>query len=480
MNRFRPLSLAFAALALSGCASSSSQPPPAADAAADPSQYTPKGCAYTTAFAEDRGSGYSFDSPTLGAAPSPKRIRAGLGGSLDSTSPSYANPSTSVAFAWDTDVDTLASRLRYGNAPDKLESETTGDSYVLPGSWPQRVHQVHLCGLQPDTTYYYQVGGGPSGQEAWSDVRSITTFKPSGVPARITIGVAGDSRDSPDVIWPMVQARFAELDVTFQLFSGDTVVLSTNDVAKYYARWYDKIEEAGNLGTKLMLPVGGNHEKMTLSWLSYMPAPGSGPTSGLFYSFDVGSAHFVLLDDQPLSLNVANPPNVRADMLAWLDADLTAANARRDKVPFIIVMHHRGELSTSEHSVDSDVASMRQLLMPVWDQHKVDVVLNGHDHNYERSKPVRGTWGALSIQPDPTQGTTYIVCAGAGADAYAPGSTPADWRAINVGYDTGIYVGVYGWLELDDRKLTWKAWGLNKNTTQVSGDTLIDQFELQK
>jgi 3',5'-cyclic AMP phosphodiesterase CpdA len=311
-------------------------------------------------------------------------------------------------------------------------------------------------------------------------VISITTLKAAGDAGKVTVGIAGDSRDSPDVIWPMVQSRYAELGVSLQLFSGDSVIFATFDVAKYYARWFDKVQEAGNLGSRLFLPMGGNHEKMTLSWLSDMPAPGNGMSMGLYYSFDLGNTHLILLDDQPLSLEVVDPPQVREQMLAWLDADLAVANARRDKTPFIVVMHHRGELATSEHMTDSDMARMRTLLMPLWNKHKVDLVLNGHDHEYERSKPVQGTWGALQVQSDPLQGTTYVVCAGAGAAGYEPGTAPADWREKSLGFVQGPYSGVYGMLELEGRRLSWKAWGLNPNSTQASGDTLIDQFAIEK
>jgi acid phosphatase type 7 len=476
-------------LVAAGCGNSSSPPasPDTSDASTSPDapepgalQYAPEGCGYTTVFSEERGLSYSLDKPVLGADPVPRRVRAGVAGSLDAQSPAYANPSTSLAIAWDTDVGTLASLMRLGNAPDKLDRIATGTSYELTGTWPQRVHQVHVCGLQPDTTYYYQVGGGPESQQVWSEVLSITTLRPAGDTGKITIGVAGDSRDSPEVIWPLVQSRYAELAVSLQLFSGDSVIFATFDVAKYYAKWFDKVQQAGNLGTRLFLPMGGNHEKMTLSWLSDMPAPGGGMSMGLYYSFDLGNTHLVLFDDQPMSLEVTDPPHVREDMLAWLDADLTAANTRRDKTPFIVVMHHRGELATSEHLNDSDVVSMRTLLMPVWDKHKVDVVLNGHDHEYERSKPVRGTWGALQVQSDPLQGTTYVVCAGAGAAGYEPGTAPADWRELALGFTTGPYVGVYGVLELEGKRLSWKAWGLNDKSTQASGDTQIDQFVIQK
>ena len=50
--------------------------------------------------------------------------------------------------------------------------------------------------LEPKTTYYYQVGGGPAGKEVWSDVRTFTTATAPDASAEVRIGVSGDSRDS--------------------------------------------------------------------------------------------------------------------------------------------------------------------------------------------------------------------------------------------------------------------------------------------
>ena len=54
------------------------------------------------------------------------------------------------------------------------------------------MHEVHVCGLNPATTYYYQVGGGASGAEVWSATQSFTTVPASGT---VTIGISGDARD---------------------------------------------------------------------------------------------------------------------------------------------------------------------------------------------------------------------------------------------------------------------------------------------
>jgi len=59
---------------------------------------------------------------------------------------------------------------------------------------------------------------------------------------------------------------------------------------------------------------------------------------------------------------------------------------------------------------------------PIVDKHHVDLVLNGHEHQYEVSKPLLG--GA--VQTSSADGTVYVVAGGAGADLYGFG-VPGFW-----------------------------------------------------
>ena len=74
--------------------------------------------------------------------------------------------------------------------------------------------------------------------------------------------------------------------------------------------------------------------------------------------------------------------------LAWIEQDLAAANADRADHPFIVVISHRGMFSTSLHATDPDVLATRASLAPLYDKYKVDLVVNGHDHEYERTYPI--------------------------------------------------------------------------------------------
>ena len=72
----------------------------------------------------------------------------------------------------------------------------------------------------------------------------------------------------------------------------------------------------------------------------------------------------------------------------WLEQ--TLAEARRDpSVDMIVVYMHQVAMSTALNGNGSDMG-IRQAWAPLFDRYEVDLVLSGHEHNYERSYPVRG------------------------------------------------------------------------------------------
>ena len=143
----------------------------------------------------------------------------------------------------------------------------------------------------------------------------------------------------------------------------------------------------------------------------------------------------------------------------------------------MLVVHHRGLYTTSKHADDTDVLDLRKTLAPIFDAHHVDLVINGHDHAFERSKPLRA---GVDPRGAPTlvaagQGTVYVVNAGAGADAYAIADAPFIEKAAKFGAGTA-FDGLYGVLTLEGRKITVAAYGL----TGAGNDPVIDSFDLVK
>jgi len=123
----------------------------------------------------------------------------------------------------------------------------------------------------------------------------------------------------------------------------------------------------------LTYPVPGNHEYHTpraSGYFDYFGVRAGDPSQG-FYSFDVGGWHLVALNSNCDQVSCA----AGSAQERWLRADLAAHPA-----PCTLAYWHHPRWSHGEHGDDPDVASLVQALGDA----EADVILNGHDHNYER------------------------------------------------------------------------------------------------
>ena len=455
--------------------------------------YTPQGCQY--AYTPPAVLGYTdmaLDSTTAPVDPTtgvPVRVRVGLGGGTAKGQPGYADPTTTAAFTWETTASNQAAEVKMGATPATLTAVHTGYSWTTPkelSTTAVYLHEVHVCGLTPDTTYYYQVGGGPAGAQLWSATQSFTTVPATGA---ITVGLIGDARDSVGT-WQAVNLRMRDAAVAMALIDGDLVDLGTVD--DLYMTWLDAIWHDPSDATKFLtlgqiplVPVNGNHENDSAISFANWATPGDGPYAETYASFDVGSAHVTMIDDQQIaeSIELGGASTEAQAQLAWLDQDLAAANADRKDHPFIVVMGHRGLFSTSNHAADGDVIAARGALVPIYDKYNVDLVVNGHDHEYERSLPLRAGSPA-SGAPVVGAGTTYVICAGSGADPYAVGTAQASYNAgVQVAFCTpgqagctSPYIGTYALLSLTPTSMTLTAYGLKASGSTVADDVVIDTF----
>lgn len=445
--------------------------------------FTPKGCGFTVATRPEYQD-FALGTPTVGPSPEIRRVRLGLGGNIGPSDKAHADPSTTIAFAWQTGNDTLASEVTwgYGTDPSKwpAENRTQGITWQTPpglgAADAARMHEAYLCGLKPATTYSYRVGGGPAGKETWSEVYSFTTT-PNDPNTPITIGVSGDSRGEINDAWRLVQRRMRLAGVGLQLFSGDMALIPTDQLEweKWLdVAWKDTDGKPLTLPQILILAAHGNHEAHSSLFFGNLVMPQDQSAayakySELFYSVDVGPAHIIVLDDAWVAIPDGDP-SYAGTLKAWLDQDLTAAVKNRANVPWIITVQHRPEFSSSAHGQDSDVLRARDFFVPIWDKYHVDLALRGHDHNYERSKPLTGPAKSPTVHDSPEGGTIYVVCAGSGAPAYAPGTSK--FTARSHGFDKLGGIGVYGILTATKTSLKLEAHDLTADGSDPIFDTL--------
>ncbi len=425
--------------------------------------YKPQGCDYAVNIPEvDQG---GFDDGKLGAAPAPAHVHV-----------SWAGPTSSTfAVNWKTDPDTTATAVLYGTdqAAVKAADGAAGavklatGHHMLFGSDPNqvRVHEAHVCGLDPSKTYYYKVGG----KGGWSAVYDVGTGPAVGASESFQFAVTGDSRGAPEV-WAKIEQALSQRGVDFQLFSGDAVTLGTDQ-----KEWNEFFEaKTGGFAaqdfmarTQTMV-VNGNHDALTVNYAAQFAVPqeqssGEKAQGEEWYSFDYGNAHFVGLNDNPPETALGD------DQKNWLDADL--AKVDRGKTPWLFVLHHRPEYSCGQGH-GSDVA-LRSKWQPLFDKYKVDMVFVGHDHLYERSKPIRGLMGTDGViassgakgAPVSGSGTVYVVSGGAGAPLYDVQTTCPHTFVTEA---TPHYLV----LKVGDKKLEYQAFRLD--------GTALDSFDYQK
>ena len=464
---FGAMVAAAAALAL-GCQQTGlAHHPDGGDGVATTITYTPAGCTYQVKSPQVDEAAMGTDA--VGASSAPTHVHVSWAGV----------PATTFAVNWRTDTDTKVTQLLYGTdqaavtAADGAGAGVTlqeGHTLLFKSfldSGATRVHEVHVCGQQPATRYYYKVGG----PGAWSAVNDVRTGVPKGNATPFKFSVTGDSRNGKE-IWAQVQETLAQHEPDFELFSGDAVAFGPNQ-----PEW-DEFFEASTATTVVqdvlahipMVFVDGNHEALALNYLVQFALPQDQPGEMGFgkewYSLDYGNLHLVVLNDSVVSDGTIG--GAEAD---WLSADLAAVD--RGVTPWVVVAHHQPAYSCA--SAHGSNHTLRAAWQPIFDQFKVDFVFSGHDHDYERSRPIRdfqsgsdtgvvAAMGANGVPVDES-GTVYIVAAGAGAPLYG-----VDLSCYHTLAAESIYN--YSIVEIDGRTLRFTAYRLD--------NSVIDSFEYSK
>ncbi len=120
-------------------------------------------------------------------------------------------------------------------------------------------------------------------------------------------------------------------------------------------------------------PSMGNHEGLGEGYYTYF-GDAAGPRDRGYYSFDVGAWHVVALNSN-CRIVACDSTSVQ---LAWLREDLAAHQSL-----CTLAYWHHPRFSSGQHQ-DSKV------MHPIWEElyaSGVDIVLSGHDHDYERFAP---------------------------------------------------------------------------------------------
>jgi hypothetical protein len=146
-------------------------------------------------------------------------------------------------------------------------------------------------------------------------------------------------------------------------------------------------------------PVPGNHDYHTQGADAYFDYFGrrAHRGNGGYYSFDLGAWHLVAVN--------SGPESISDEQLDWIRRDLRHSDATCE----LAYWHHPRWSSGTTHGSDEDMADLWRVLF----RQGVDVVLNGHEHNYERFALL-----SPSGRRAPRSGIREFVVGTGGADSY--------------------------------------------------------------
>jgi 3',5'-cyclic AMP phosphodiesterase CpdA len=303
----------------------------------------------------------------------------------------------SIIIKWQTNIPTNT-KVFYGTNSASLTGFTGSTT-------PDTLHEVKLSELNPYTKYYYAVGTTTSTIQG--DTNNYFVTSPlSGSTGTFRFWVTGDCGNSS-----ANQLAVRDAYLTYNgnrrtdgwLLLGDNAYQNGTD-QEYNGNFF--VHYQTNIMKKAVLwPAIGNHDyanslalqnSHAIPYLDIFSLPKTGEAGGvasgseLFYSYDYGNVHFIALDSYGHEMNTYRLYDTLGPQVVWLKQDL-AANTKK----WTIAYFHHPPYTMGSHNSDTEgeLDSIRKNLVRILERYKIDLVMCGHSHSYERSKLMKGHYG---------------------------------------------------------------------------------------
>jgi methionine-rich copper-binding protein CopC len=404
----------------------------------------------------------------------------------------------SIVIRWRTDIPTNT-KVNYGNAPANLTQSYIDNTVTTE-------HIATLTGLAINTLYYYNIGS--TTQVIQGDANNYFKTMPAvGSTQKIRIMAMGDMGNNST---NEINVRNAYLNFNGSNYTDGWLLLGDNAYsngtdAEYQNNFFN-VYQGSLTKNHVLWPAPGNHDYANSSarqadhnipYYDIFTLPSAGQGGGFssgteaYYSYNYGNVHFVALDSYGWEAGNTRLYDTLGPQAVWLKQDL-AANTQ----PWTVIYFHHPPYTKGSHNSDTEneLINMRQRMVPIFERYKVDLVLAGHSHAYERSFLINGHYGtestfvpgthALSTSSakydgsanscvyikDPTNPVNGIVYAVVGSAGQLEGSSSG--YPHNAMYYSNVSIGGALFFEVEGNRLDGK-W--------ISSDGVIrDNFTIMK
>lgn len=353
----------------------------------------------------------------------------------------YYNDIYSRGVAWNTDDTVTENALYVVKATGDMTAETVvwtkegTDGALVPADGVQVIDasstckktvdevnktwhtfKAHVENLTPGATYFYRAGNETTG---WSEVGSFKVEKAANEIDSYSFIHVTDSQEEDEagfMQWARVlkAAYEASPNAAFVAHTGDLVNNSAeNSTAAHMMEWiYCFDVPMAQIMNGVLAPACGNHDcfkyaftdRFDIEWADYKKETTGTvideETGEIIYDYaydhlDGGGCYTVTYgapgeDNNGLVLiTLANTEEAwsydtdfKVYQMKWLEEQLKTHKEYKWKV----VQMHEGIMTAGDHTTDGEVDQMRDGLPPIFAKYEVDLVLQGHDHVYTRTR----------------------------------------------------------------------------------------------
>ncbi|MFF8472765.1 fibronectin type III domain-containing protein [Streptomyces sp. NPDC015414] len=391
------------------------------------------------------GAGARATVPTPRTAPAAESVDGSLVAPFGRHLAWGNDPRTEISVSWQVPVAVRRPFIRVGVRPWDLSRRIDAEVRTLytpagvgaSGDHTQYYLHAKLTHLRPGRTYYYGVGHDgfdPAEPHLLGTLGTFTTAPAHKVPFTFTafgdegVGYHGLANN----------ALILGQNPAFHLHAGDIAYGDpagqgkTGDTGFDSRTWDQFLHQTESVAKQVpWMPAYGNHDME--AWYSpngyggedaRWTLPDNGPDRENLpgvYSFVYGNTAVISLDANDVSFEIpANLGISGGTQTAWLEKQLRKYRAARD-VDFVVVFfHHCAYCTSTAHASEGGV---RQEWVPLFEKYTVDLVINGHNHQYERTDVIKG--GQVKELPiggtahPETDGVVYVTAGAAGRGLYA-------------------------------------------------------------
>jgi len=379
-----------------------------------------------------------------------------------------SDPTTSLTVAWHVRSTTVAEGwVEWGIGSEELDRRADARRIPAPGA-PSTLFETTLGGaLDPGATVFYRA----CIEDGCAPVRRTAT-----APVTDSFRFAAFADHGRKATSQRTTALVADTKPAMVLMPGDLSYANANLPA--WDDWFEQIEPLA--GEVPLMVAPGNHETDP----SQTPTPAAYgerfalPGAEFYYSFDYGRAHFLMVHS---TVSAAARHMVLPDMLQFMEQDLLGAAQRKRSgaLDWIFVVQHHPLYGSQDSSAPSKYLERNYntpliaLEERMFHQYGVDVLIAGHNHQYERSRPMaygQATNDSRNAYRDAI-GFVQVITGGGGQSLYEF-MDPADVQPWSVVRKERFH---YTEFTIEGKKLTARAIA----TDDAAGEVL-DQWTLQR